>query len=1195
MKRMFKSLWGFISNRWVVTIIGLIAFIALVWFGGPLLAIAGKEPFASRESRLFFLGLIALIFGLYHFIQRQRLDKKNAGIINEIEENVDQSNEDPVDQREQEEVATLKGTMHQALETLGSAKNSKSLYELPWYMMIGPPGSGKTTVLLNSGLSFPLQKKLGQDTVKGVGGTRYCDWWFTDQAVLIDTAGRYTLQDSHERVDKSGWHGFLNLLKEHRPRRPINGVMVVISLPDIASQSVEINSLHAKSIRERIQELNNQLGIDIPVYVVLSKVDLLAGFTETFDSLSKEEREQVWGMTFPNQAKPDEPLVGGFNKEFSDLLKRLHERVYSLMLRENNVQRRSFVYDFPTQLRTAQHNLNEFLGEVFASNRYENVPMLRGIYLTSATQQGTPVDRIMKRLTKGFGMSPSVSQRQVGTSKGYFIKRLLDDVIFAESELAGTDRKYERRQRWFKIAAYAACLVGCIGIIALWANSYSQNKNFVQEVENSMDAYEDLTEGGLTTSSNVEVMNEGLIKLRTMSSEYSEAISSPPFQMGFGLYQGDKLGRQATAAYDKANSQYFAPYIKELLELQILDSGDNYDISYEALKVYLMLYKEEKLDVDFVRAWLSLSWQQLFNTDSEDSIVEDLIFHFDALMNNDAVFPEMNTRLVEQTRTQLLSLSLPELIYRRLKQESNQTNNVSEFRLTNFLSSRAQQVFKRRSGRALSEPIEPLFTHAGFYSLFLVHNKRLSSLLKKERWVLYDQEDEASTLTDEELELLSSQVSQLYYDEYIYIWRDLVNDLDVHSFSTAAEGAAILSALTGAEKPLSTVFKQIKKQVELTRIPGADKLAKAAKIKDGLPVTRLESRFNSKTNRLQRLLPNNSNGLSSISLPGHEVESAFTDIIEFAGDENNSPIDNLTVAIDELRQHLDGLENAAIQGQQALSDQQNIAQAGRAANELKRIAPDSPSPVGNWLTQMADQSSKVTSSGALEFLNGLWQSEVYDICRQTISDKYPFEKLSSDEVTLDDFGLFFGYGGVMDNFFNEHLKVLVDTSVTPWEFSRHLSSHNDSLIAFYRAKKIRETFFVPGSQVPRVKFSLKPTLLTKEAAGMQLDIDGQLVKYRHGPATPTNIVWPGEAAVGKARLAFNDFNGNDTANRQFEGPWAWFRLLDSGSIKSTSGYNRYTVNLPVKTHLAQFELRANSVKNPFKLNDINKFSCRRSL
>ena len=86
-------------------------------------------------------------------------------------------------------------------------------------MIIGAPGSGKTTALVNSGLHFPLEQRLGKDAVRGVGGTRNCDWWFTDEAVLLDTAGRYTTQDSRRDRRQRRLADFLQLLQAaSRPR-----------------------------------------------------------------------------------------------------------------------------------------------------------------------------------------------------------------------------------------------------------------------------------------------------------------------------------------------------------------------------------------------------------------------------------------------------------------------------------------------------------------------------------------------------------------------------------------------------------------------------------------------------------------------------------------------------------------------------------------------------------------------------------------------------------------------------------------------------------------------------------------------------------------------------------------------------------------------------------------------------------------
>jgi type VI secretion system protein ImpL len=141
-------------------------------------------------------------------------------------------------------------------------------------MFVGLPGSGKTTALMNAGLNFPLSGKMGQASVRGVGGTRNCEWWFTDEAVLIDTAGRYTSQDSEQATDAAAWDTFLALLRKSRPRRPLNGVLLTVNIEDLLQQN--LIAAHAQKLRMRLQELQDCLGVSPPVYVLVTG-DLIAG------------------------------------------------------------------------------------------------------------------------------------------------------------------------------------------------------------------------------------------------------------------------------------------------------------------------------------------------------------------------------------------------------------------------------------------------------------------------------------------------------------------------------------------------------------------------------------------------------------------------------------------------------------------------------------------------------------------------------------------------------------------------------------------------------------------------------------------------------------------------------------------------------------------------------------------------------
>src|ERR1700676_3074143 len=266
---------AFLVARWVLTFIGTALLAALLWVFGPFLEML--------EDWVVRLVIILLMFAVWAGINLV-LDWRHRRRERALAEGVAAGAPDPTLVASAEEAAALREKLAAALALLKRARGTKGyLYEQPWYAIIGPPGAGKTTALLNSGLRFPLAAEMGQSALAGVGGTRLCEWWFTEDAVLIDTAGRYTTQDSDAAVDRAGWDAFLDLLKRTRARQPLNGVIVAIALTDIADAPPAERAAHAAAIRRRIKELEGRLGIRIPVYALFTKADLIAGFTEFFD------------------------------------------------------------------------------------------------------------------------------------------------------------------------------------------------------------------------------------------------------------------------------------------------------------------------------------------------------------------------------------------------------------------------------------------------------------------------------------------------------------------------------------------------------------------------------------------------------------------------------------------------------------------------------------------------------------------------------------------------------------------------------------------------------------------------------------------------------------------------------------------------------------------------------------------------
>ncbi len=267
-------------------------FGACLWYFGPLLHWGDWRPLDTVTARvvaIVFVVVLAFLIIVLRWFFRRRRNRKMEEDLTAVEAEPDMT---------AQELAELRDKMKEALGTLRKSKvGRRHLYELPWYVMIGPPGAGKTTAIVNSGLQFPLAEAMGKSAIGGVGGTRNCDWWFTDNAVMIDTAGALRPRKAMRRPTAAPG-GFLGLLKKHRKRQPINGAVIAISLSDLSMQDETTQKGHANAVRRRLHELREKLGVRFPVYVLFTKADLIAGFTEFYDTLGKEDREQVWGFTF---------------------------------------------------------------------------------------------------------------------------------------------------------------------------------------------------------------------------------------------------------------------------------------------------------------------------------------------------------------------------------------------------------------------------------------------------------------------------------------------------------------------------------------------------------------------------------------------------------------------------------------------------------------------------------------------------------------------------------------------------------------------------------------------------------------------------------------------------------------------------------------------------------------------------------
>ena len=1189
LRRLFRFGAGINITLFVAIALGL-----LVWFAGPFLVLGESAPFASVLSRLITIAVIILLALTTILLIILRRAKREKQMEEDIVESVDDSDDE--NELVKAELGELKGKMREALTALRKSKlGRRSLYELPWYVIIGPPGAGKTTALINSGLNFPLAKTTGKASIGGVGGTRNCDWWFTNDAVLIDTAGRYTTQDSGESEDNAGWLGFLKILKKHRKRQPINGAIVAVSLSDLSLQDEASQKSHAAAIRRRLHELREKLGVRFPVYILFTKSDLIAGFTEFFDNLGKEEREQVWGFTLPLPKKTKAELspVAAFDEEFSTLLAQLNSQSLERMQQETDHQRRALISSFPAQVASVRSTARAFLSEVFQDNRFEKRHLLRGVYFASGTQEGTPIDRLMMGMARTFGIGRQAIGTGRGTGRSFFLTRLFQGVMFPEAGLVSADDKVERRYRWTKRIAIAAALAGGIGMTTVWARSYIGNAALLAEASENVEAYRAAAAqipGSPIQDSDLPGIVPALDILRAMPANPAAGDPEPDRSRTWGLYQGKQIGNQAGQSYRAALNEHLLPRLLLRLEDQMQANMNNTDFLYESLKIYLMLGQQGPMNTDLIKEWMQLDWSVAFQGAARDELRNSLTQHLDAMLDAPLDEIALNGPLVEQIQGLLSEMPLAQRVYNSIV-NSPRAKALPQWRLTDIGGPAISRVIVRSSGKPLSEGIEGIFTWDGFNNVFLDEALGVAQRLQSESWVLGARGEAEQTETA--LIAMSRDVLDLYYTDYISRYDQILGDIDIIPMESLSHAVEVTNVLSGPTSPLVNILNAISDETKLTesRSVDASALAEGATAVGALEAQSLLS------SRAQLLLGTLRSSVSAAGgdaapppPPGSFVEDRFSWLHSLTEEIEGQPsqLSELMSRLTEVYQELNKLSFAGGVG----------AGAGEATAivRFQELANRLPGPIQRWSTQITSGSSGITADGTRASINAQWQAQVLPFCEQALTNRYPFTRGAKADVAMGDFTRLFAPNGLIDGFFNENLRDYVDTRARPWAWKRvndtDLGISPAVLQQLQYAAEIRDAFFA-GNPTPAVSFQITPEALDPKAQEVVLDIDGTEVTYAHTAAPkPAAITWPG--AVGSARIILQPVVDNTSNAMTRDGPWAWFRLLSAAEVRRTNVSDRNRVVFNVGGRIAIFQLQSGSVLNPFALPALGKFSCPKS-
>ena len=1177
----------------LIIVLTLIVLSIILWYFGASLTIAGASPFAPAWVRIYtIIGVFTAYFGitfLRHFLAR----RANSRLINSM-----LANDELVSMgggMAADEVGLIRERFEKALTTLrdnpiDGKKKRNFLYDLPWYVVIGPPGTGKTTILRNSGLNFPLAED-GQVAIQGIGGTRNCDWWISNDAVLIDTAGRYTTQDVNQGIDAAAWGGFLDLLKQQRRRRPVNGVILAISIADVVLSTEAERQNQAEILRQRLRELHRSFGMRLPVYVMFTKCDLIAGFEQYFDNITDIQREQIWGVTFPYDA--EQLTVGpAFEKGFLDLVARLEQRLPLQLAAERNNGRRCRIYSFPHEFGSMSGVLRGFLTDVFRVNRYESQPLLRGVYFTSGTQEGTPFDRLLGAMGRSFSLGQSQQMAVSGKGKAYFIKHLLSDLIFPEQDLVGRNSNIERRLAAIRLGTYAAIALVTVGLSAYWLAGLSSSLSEIDEAQKTTELLEARLFEADQNRSLVNIL-PALNAAKTLRDENA----LPPgwrFTRFMAVDSGPVLSDATQTAYDNVLDTYLLPSMSSRLQsqLQLLStSGDKNNLLLrEKLETYLMLTTGENYAPVQVAEEFERQNEATFVLSPSDR--KDMSEHSQRLLQLLPKYARIDQQTVNDARVRLSQAPQASDVYQRMVADSVRRYQVAPISVANVLGTGVLRADTATLGGRSS--VLGIYTKNGFYNYFLPRLPEYIRTSTGTDWVLG-----SDSIGNEAYQELAEQIVTLYVKDYISAWREAVNQVRVIEFETLSRGQLVLQELSGPQSPLTALLTLLRDNTQLP-LPGATSSnpndpAAALAANAIAPKGIIQAVAGDTAESLQRTAI--TTALGNAEWPGKTIGDAFEPLNALVDPGNSfGSLDKVQQLFGDMFGTVAGITSAPQPEAAAFDYVSKRAKnpENDAFTRLRSEAITKPNPVSSMVSYVTDRNWQLLAGLSYDYLNERWQQEILPVCNGVLADRYPFSPQAEDEVTLDDFAELFRPSGTIDAFFNDNIAPFVSMKgrqITELEIQGgSIGFSRDSLAQLARAQIIRDAFFGKTGTAPEAKFTIEPGFLDPNALRATFTLDDAELTYRHGPIRGLDFIWPSKLDSSTASLAITLLDGSSRTTDQ-AGTWAIFRMLNKAGLSKQSGRDKFQFGITLEDVSATFRLKADSVTNPFDLSLYRSFSC----
>ncbi|HKG13185.1 MAG TPA: type VI secretion system protein, partial [Pyrinomonadaceae bacterium] len=382
----------------------------------------------------------------------------------------------------------LKASFSRALKMLRAHVTRRDYrYRLPWFLMVGETGAGKSTTLGESGMGLPL----GRPAEQTHGVKQGLSWFFFDRGVVLDVAGEMVLRRDGEASNQRGWNQLARLLQKHRPERPLDGVVLTIPATDLLdARGLEGRARieqKAACLYRKLWQAQKLLGMSFPVYVLVTKCDEVTGFQSLCRELPRSAREEMFGWSSPYT------LETAYRPEWiEEAFQNVHRYLFQLQVEvfaeRGDVQDRDGLFLLPSEMQALKTPLQLYLDHVFKESSFHDSFFFRGLYFCGdagedagaqasgafappaalSAADGEEEDDWLASSPDPFAPRPERAAQVSGPRRPAFVKDLFEKKIFVEDMLARPLARTALSRNRTVLAAQALSLaIPILGLVGL--------------------------------------------------------------------------------------------------------------------------------------------------------------------------------------------------------------------------------------------------------------------------------------------------------------------------------------------------------------------------------------------------------------------------------------------------------------------------------------------------------------------------------------------------------------------------------------------------------------------------------------------------------------------------------------------------------------------------------------------------------